>query len=76
MIKPRFSRDPGIIASVLEILEKHDHVSDGLDHGNVVCVFCEMVVIWAQNHLRKNTTNAKIKTSLNQVSIPSRHSCC
>ena len=65
MIKPCSSRDPGIAS----VLEKHEHASDELDNG-IVCVFCEMVVIWAKNQLRKNNTEAKIKTYLNQVLFP------
>ncbi|KAG0632168.1 hypothetical protein M758_1G309800 [Ceratodon purpureus] len=55
-------RDPGIAS----VLEKHEDVSNGL--GNeVTCAFCEMAVIWAQNQLRKNNTEAQIKEYMNQL---------
>lgn len=53
------TRNPNIAS----VLEKHEN-----DLGNgVTCVFCEMVVIWAQNQLRKNGTQAQIKEHLNQL---------
>jgi phytepsin len=55
-------RDPGIAS----VLEKQEDVSNGL--GNqVTCAFCEMAVIWAQNQLRKNNTEAQIKEYMNQL---------
>jgi phytepsin len=55
-------RDPGIAS----VLEKHDGVSDELG-GPVPCAFCEIAVIWAQNQLRKNKTEAQIKEYMNQL---------
>lgn len=56
------TRDPGIAS----VLEKQEDASNGL--GNqVTCAFCEMAVIWAQNQLRKNNTEAQIKEYMNQV---------
>lgn len=57
MIKLCPSRNPGIAS----VLEKDEHASDGVDNA-VTCVFCKMVVIRAQNQLRKNNTDAQIKT--------------
>jgi len=55
-------RDPGIAS----VLEKQEDASNGL--GNqVTCAFCEMAVIWAQNQLRKNNTEAQIKEYMNQL---------
>lgn len=62
------NRDPGIAS----VLEKHEDVSDGLG-SDVTCTFCEMAVIWAQNQLRKNNTEAQIKAYMNQVTISSRN---
>ncbi|KAG0580921.1 hypothetical protein KC19_4G210900 [Ceratodon purpureus] len=55
-------RDTGLAS----VLPKHENASDGLD-SPVTCVFCKMVIKWAQNQLRKNNTEAQIKTYLNQL---------
>lgn len=61
------NRDPGIAS----VLEKPGDVSAGLGN-DVPCAFCEMAVIWAQNQLRKNKTEAQIKAYMNKVTISSR----
>ena len=64
MIKLCPSRDTGLAS----VLPKHENASDGLD-SPVTCVFCKMVIKWAQNQLRKNNTEAQIKEYMNQVAI-------